>query len=96
MDNDLSERDDGGPAFPVGMQTQHNQYACSVGLSVRDWLAGQAVMNATVNGEARDYELNAWFGRHAAGITRAEIIAAQAYDIADAMLARRRLKREWK
>lgn len=53
INNDLASRYDGGPAYPVPMGTQHNQYACTVGMSLRDWFAGQALagMNATLISE---------------------------------------------
>lgn len=56
----------------------------------RDWLAGCALSGNIVRTSLQDYELTALFGKHRTGITREEIIAADAYQIADAMLARRR------
>lgn len=64
----------------------------SNGMTLRDWLAGNALPLCPA--EAKDHELRQWFGQHATGITRAQIIAARAYDIADAMLERRTMKRE--
>ena len=75
-DNDLSTRPDGGPAHPVPMGSQNNQYACAVGLSLRDWFAGQAISGAMTNGD--DLEHADWDG-----------CAAYAYQLADAMLKAR-------
>ena len=47
MQNELGERPDGGPAYPVPLGSQHNQHACAVGMSLRDWFAGQAVVTLT-------------------------------------------------
>lgn len=57
---------------------------------LRDHFAGQALTNAAIcTGTAPDYDIRAWFGERG-GITRAEIVSAQAYSFADAMLTRRR------
>lgn len=76
-DNDLSRRPDGGPAFPVGMNTQHNQYACAVGMSLRDYFAGQ-VMTEMIR-----LSLNTTGGWDDA------TVAHGCYRLADAMLAER-------
>lgn len=78
----------GGSAFPVDTHNDTPLHA-ETGMSLRDYFAGQA-LSAGVSTEAKDYELNTWFGPHAAGVTVAEIVAARVYEIADAMLARRR------
>lgn len=58
-------------------------------MSLRDWLAGQALAGDKVRSSVPDYDLVAMFGPHRTGIRREEIIAADAYRIADAMLAAR-------
>lgn len=73
-------------AFPV--TSENGVGHGDPGMTLRDWFAGQA-LSAGVSTEAKEYELQAWFGRHATGITGAEIAAARAYEIADAMLKRR-------
>lgn len=63
---------DGGPAFPVTIGAQHDQYFASAGMSLRDYFAGQAMGNAfydAVNNE-EDYRS----------------AAQRAYEFADAML----------
>lgn len=61
----------------------------SGGRSLRDHFAGQALANcALCTGEARDWQIKAWFGERG-GITREEIVAKQAYALADAMLKAR-------
>jgi hypothetical protein len=44
-------QEDGGPAFPVTIGSQNDQYLCGPGMSLRDWFAGQA-MNSLI--KARD------------------------------------------
>lgn len=88
MDRDEINKQ-GGPAFPVSIPgSGDNGWQ---GMTLRDYFAAQAVIG--LPGDAKDYEILAWFGRNAAGITSSEIRAARAYDIADAMLARRNSKR---
>jgi hypothetical protein len=56
------------------------------GMELRDYLAAHALANAAIcTGDAREYELKAWFGNRG-GITREEIAAMQAYRYADALL----------
>jgi len=75
------------PAFPTDGRIQHG--AVYDGMTLRDWFAGQALANATIcTGKAAEYELQHWFGGRV-GITRAEIVARQAGEYADAMLAAR-------
>ena len=64
------------------------------GISLRDWLAAQAMATAAAAGDARAWEIIGYFGKHATGITRAQIIAARSYEIADAMISESRRKRE--
>lgn len=69
----MSEKDNGGPAFPVAVDQKHWDYP---GMTLRDWFAGQAlacVMQRFEPGSDPD----------------TSDIAIQAYMIADAMLAER-------
>lgn len=60
------------------------------GMTLRDYFAAQALANATIcTGNAAEYDLTRWFGKYASGITRAQIVARQAGEYADAMLAAR-------
>ncbi|MFG1429295.1 hypothetical protein [Roseixanthobacter glucoisosaccharinicivorans] len=75
----MSKINDGGPAFP--------NPADAAGMSLRDWFAGQALSNAAIcTGSAPEYQLIAWFGDRR-DITRKEIVSAQAFSAADAMIA---------
>jgi hypothetical protein len=60
--------DDGGPAFPVPYVTLHT------GMTLRDWLAGQALAKLLTNNEAVSWEDD----------------ASNAYTVADAMLEARK------
>jgi hypothetical protein len=88
----VSAPKDGGPAFPEAVAVSPAgdlYYSANPGMTLRDWFAGQAISNAAIcTGSAPEYELLRWFGPRG-GITRAEIVAAQAHDYADAMLAER-------
>lgn len=78
----MSTKHDGGPAFPHKSQVQS-------GMTLRDWFAGQALANPAIcTGSAQIWELKAWFGGEA-GVTRGQIVAAQAHEYADAMLKER-------
>jgi hypothetical protein len=66
-------------------------YEGSLGMTLRDWFAGQALVNSAIcTGEAYDWELDAWFGKNSTGIMRHQIVAKQAGQYADAMLSERR------
>ncbi len=81
----MSDKDNGGSAFPLNASDAWGGPVA--GMTLRDWFAGQAIANfAICTGKAEEYELTAWFGPHRTGITRAEIVAKQAYAYADAML----------
>lgn len=85
--------EDGGPAFPVPQPTRDTEekenYWDTRGMTLRDWFAGQAFA-AMVAGEGalmvadRDerYDETNW----------AEVVASNAYNFADAMLAARTKK----
>lgn len=73
------------PCGPDGMPTEEMQ----AGMSLRDWFAGQFITSPLCRASGLpDYELNAMFGGRG-GIRREEIIAAEAYRLADAMLSAR-------
>jgi hypothetical protein len=69
---------DGGPAFPADRMHQ------TTGMSLRDWFAGQA-LGAIVETCAGD---------NLHGLTRAQLFALRAYQLADAMLSARQQKDE--
>jgi hypothetical protein len=85
--------DDGGSAFPhgeiveemrdeKGKTTGHRVYDAQPGMSLRDWLAGQALAHIGSEYYASDDVLRR-SERHAL------MLASHAYSIADAMLAAR-------
>jgi hypothetical protein len=88
----MSKSNDGGQAFPSEFyETEHGDqvrtFAGCPGMSLRDYFAARALANPSLcSGTAHEYELRAWFGGRS-GITKQEIVAAQAYLFADAMLA---------
>jgi hypothetical protein len=82
-----NEIDDGGPAFPHGEIVQDmldengrvvgsRVWTPSKGMTLRDWLAGQAL-------QGRAHRLSNPYNDR-------EILAADCYEIADAMLAARK------
>ena len=73
----MSKHDDGGPAFPSV------DYG-SIGMSLRDWFAGQALAGviAACCQDTLNFE------------TREQLFARNAYAIADAMLAERARREE--
>ncbi len=75
------------PAFPQQCADALDVGMVHEGMSLRQWYAGQALANPTIcTGTAPEWELERWFkGR--IGIRRSAIVAAQAFDYADAMLA---------
>lgn len=79
--------EDGGPAFPTGFDP--GRVAPDLGMSLRDWFAGQAVghlIAEMLNDGASRREIV----RERDGLDRAYATCAQgAYGIADAMLAAR-------
>ena len=44
----MTDRHDGGPAFPLAVTTDSVDYH---GMSLRDWFAGQAMHKGVVNGD---------------------------------------------
>ena len=78
-------KNDGGPAFGHGNPEQGGD----PGMTLHQYYIGQALANPAIcTGEANDYLLRRWFGERG-GITRPEIIAKQAQEAADAMIAAR-------
>lgn len=71
-------------AFPAQHTPEHTP-----GMTLRDYFAAQAVAGGFARETVPDYDLKAIFGPHRTGIRREEIIAADAYRIADAMLKSR-------
>lgn len=69
------QRNDGGPAFPGGeLLFDDCKTPYQIGMSLRDWFAGQAISGAVAN---EDYA------------NQPKIYARAAYKLADAMLAAR-------
>jgi hypothetical protein len=93
----MSKYDDGGSAFPYsGMTGLPNDQVVwpDTGMSLRDWFAGQALPSAVgdyerveTRGPNKGTPLMAYSCQ---AISRAEIIAAAAYELADAMIAARK------
>jgi hypothetical protein len=71
--NENARIGNGGPAFP---RQETDDYAGDVGMSLRDWFAGQALKSVTE-------------GDHVNGVGDPERHAALAYKYADAMLRER-------
>lgn len=85
----------GGPAFPVEVEYNDGEpigrqtspvHGFATGLSIRDWFAGQAMQAMFAGPGARDvadrddrYDETNW----------AQVVASNAYEMADAMLAER-------
>lgn len=93
----MSNINDGGPAFPIaGEQWDQDgmEYRPIIepGMSLRDWFAGQA-LPCIDPANVKDYELRRLFGEMKNNVTGPEIAAAMAYEVADAMLARRSRRR---
>ena len=76
----MSERKDGGSAFPH-MYDMHNAseqcFGSNDGMSLRDWFAGQALMGMC---RAKKHEI---------GKAAMQLAAEAAYDYADAMIEAR-------
>ena len=58
-------------------------------MTLRDYFAGQALAGGLCSGSEPEYQLKEWFGERM-GVTKVEIVAKQAYAIADAMIAARK------
>ena len=82
--------DEGGCSFPLHGIDGVIDY----GMSKRDYFAAAVVAGGFAKESVPEYDLIAMFGRNRTGIRREEIIAADAYRIADAMIARARRPQE--
>lgn len=72
---------DGGPAFPVPDSNSHGHVECShIGMTLRDYFAGKAMQSFT-QGAVLPPGFDATEGL--------ALVAARAYEVADAMLAAR-------
>ncbi len=82
-----SKIDDGGPAFSGNFETKdfygRKTVHVSKGMSLRDWLAGQAI-GSVIKQCALDTSVNA------TGKPPAQYFAEKAYEVADAMIAARK------
>lgn len=76
----MSARENGGPAFPQHVAPAYRQEPEIWGMTLRDYFAAQAMASVIPSSGTFLGETRADF---------AEIIAADAYRIADAMLAER-------
>lgn len=75
----------GGPAFPVPVRDGNEYGRDFIGLTVRDWFAGQAMILAGVAGAiATANDEDAKDAKYSPSD-----LAARAYELADAMLAER-------
>jgi hypothetical protein len=78
----VMQRDNGGPAFPVLELDQRsgNVFAQHMGMSLRDWFAGQVV--AGLMSYPGDEVSGNWHNN-----SSSQGVANRAYELADAMLA---------
>ncbi len=74
--NEPKKPNDGGQAFPQLTRTPFNDYYLLGGMSLRDWLAGQALAGLLASGETELFD-------------KASSYAEAAYLHADAMLKAR-------
>jgi len=66
------------------------------GMTLRDWFAGKALTSGLVDTTYPEWQLKAWFGASAFGLTREQIAAKASYALADAMLVERsRTPKPW-
>lgn len=92
----MSERDDGGPAFPeVGTQWNSDREQFEVnsygGMTLRDYLAAQALVGYSSNPIVMRKALDDWCQNGGPRPTCvAEWLAGMAYELADAMLEERK------
>jgi hypothetical protein len=84
----MTERNDGGPAFP--RTSDRMGYGATRGMTLRDWFAGQlAAAELASAGANVDAAIALNEGAIKAGQTIEQRIAYHAYRIADALLAER-------
>lgn len=74
----MSKIEDGGYAFPCGPDDKAG-WSAEYGMSLRDWFAGQALAGC--------FSGNDWLDEV---FRQKEVLAAHAYEIADAMLVARK------
>lgn len=79
----MSERNDGGPAFPTSTPGRHGTRVLHHGMSMRDWFAGQALAGMNASPEL----MQAVTAADVLGETAFERMSTAAYRQADAMLA---------
>lgn len=79
----MSDRNDGGPAFPILKPQNPNFEYCDPGMTLRDWFAGQALAGILANPNIHK-EANAL------GVPCVNIAVPAAYVAADAMLEARK------
>lgn len=81
----------GGDAFPSPgvVMPDGSQQGAYAGMTLRDYFAAKALSISDPRYQPPEWQLRAWFGGDAGGITREQIAARQAYEYADAMLAER-------
>lgn len=77
----MSDKDTGGPAFPRTVQQWNSHLESFDGMTLRDWFAGQALPQAYSGciGSSPD-EGDRWV----------DMVAREAYDMADAMIEARK------
>jgi hypothetical protein len=81
------DAESGGPAFPISIPGCGDNG--QGGMSLRDYFAVHSLPVAASYAERiKEYELTKFFGERS-GIRREEVVAALAYEIADAMMQRR-------
>jgi hypothetical protein len=87
----MAQRNDGGPAFPDAVAVSPSgdaYYGTSAGMSLRDWFAGQALINVQgTNPNLPDSPASARFWPESHELARRQ--ATWAYMVADAMIAER-------
>jgi hypothetical protein len=55
---------------------------------MRIWFAGMALSNPSIcHGNVSDHDLDRWFGKSHRGVSRAMVVAQQALEYADVMIA---------
>ena len=83
----MGERNDGGPAMPYSVHMEGFDRLSFPGMSLRDWFAGQAfgpLMAALESAGPTVGDING-----PAMVVVRQVLAEQAYALADAMLAER-------
>ncbi len=56
----MSETKDGGPAYPVRIGSQHDQYLASTGMSIRDYFAAAALMHEYTRHDSDPHKIAEW------------------------------------